>query len=256
MTLGVDDAITPPAAPEEKNNPIERLAGAFIAPVSTFEAIARRPNILVPLLLFIVIGYVSTYFMMPRMDWAKITEQQADAIKAKNPNVSDADLQRMSKFTIAIGKVGGWVAPALSVVWYVFVAGVLLLAFRMMGGEGTFKQALSATLHAWLPLVVFSIIAVIVAVARGGLIDPTQMQVLVKSNPAFLVSMKEHPVLFSFLTNFDVFTLWMLALLTIGFAALSRFSKAKSAAIIFFLWAIFIFVKLGFAALGASRMKA
>jgi hypothetical protein len=44
-------------------------------------------------------------------------------------------------------------------------------------------------------------------------------------------------------------------LLIFGFSALSKFSRAKSAAIVISLWVVQIFVKLGFAAIGAARMK-
>jgi hypothetical protein len=46
------------------------------------------------------------------------------------------------------------------------------------------------------------------------------------------------------------------ALLSIGFAHLSKFSKTKSAVIVVSLWLVTVVVKVGFAALGAARMKA
>jgi hypothetical protein len=81
------------------------------------------------------------------------------------------------------------------------------------------------------------------------------MATVLKSNPAFLVDMKEHAVLFSLLSSLDIFTIWTIVLLIIGFAALTRSSKAKSAAIVIPLWAVVILIKVGFAAMGAARMK-
>jgi len=76
-----------------------------------------------------------------------------------------------------------------------------------------------------------------------------------RSNLAFTVDMKTQPVLFSLFGSFDVFTIWTVVLMIIGFAALSRFSKAKSAAIVVSIWAVVIFIKVGFAAIGAARMR-
>ena len=73
----------------------------------------------------------------------------------------------MERMTKAGGKVFAWAAPGIFVIWYLLVAGVLLLTFRLMGGEGNFSQAFSATLYAWMPQVISSIIGTIVAVARG-----------------------------------------------------------------------------------------
>lgn len=248
---------SPPGAPPpdpKKKNVFERIAGVLFAPAETFQDIARKPDILAPLLIILLVSYVSTVLVMPKMDISAITAQQAEQMRKQNPNMGDEQLAQMERITAASVKVMGWIGPLLGVAWYAIVAGILLLAFRLFGGEGTYKQAFSATLYAWIPLVLFSIIVTIVVMARGTF-DPTTAATLVKSNPAFLVDMKEQPLLFSLLSNFDVFTIWTIFLLIVGFGTLAKTSRAKAATIVLSLWAAFIVVKLGFAALAASRMK-
>jgi hypothetical protein len=250
-TAGAAPAPPQPAAPSK--NVFERIAGVLFSPAETFADIARRPDILWPLLIIIIIGYATTFVMMPRMDMdAAFAEQEA---QMRKQNMSDADIERAQNIGKGFMKVMTFVGPAVGVLWYLVVAVVLWGACRMMGGQGDFKQAFSATLYAWMPLIIFGIILTIVAVARGS-IDPTQMATAVKSNPAFLVDMKEQPVLASFLATFDIFTIWTVVLLVFGFSALSRLSKAKVATIVLVLWGLMIVVKLGFAALGAARMNA
>jgi hypothetical protein len=253
MTTGTADpsSAAPVTAPPPKNS-FQRIAGVLFAPADTFRDIARKPDILVPLILIVLVSYVGSFVVMPKMDWDAVTAQQAEQVKKQNPNASDADIARMGKFAKAIGTTMGYVMPALFIVWYVIVAGVLLLVFRLMGGEGTFKQAFSTTLYSWMPMVVGGIVGVIVLALRPGLIDPTTMATLVKSNPAFLVDPKAQTVLFSLLSSFDIFTIWMIALLSIGFSEVARVSKAKSAAIVVTLWIVLILIKVGFAALGAG----
>jgi hypothetical protein len=256
MSEVADASQTPsiPIPPPAPKNSFQRIAGVLFAPVSTFEDIARKPDVLVPMLLILIIGYVNTFLMMPRMDWNAVSEAQMEAVKAKNPQMTDADLERMSRMTQGFAKVAGWVGPLFGVIWWLILAGVLLLAFRLMGGQGTFKQALSTVLYSWIPMVIYYIVVTIVTVARGK-IDPTHIATLVKSNPAFLVDMKEQPVLFSLLSNLDIFTIWMLVLLIIGCAAFSKTSRAKAAAIVLSLWAVMILVKTAFAAMAAAKMK-
>lgn len=255
MTTDIDQ--TPPGVPpppDTKKNVFERIAGVLFAPAETFQDIARKPDILAPLLIILLVSYVTTFLVMPKMDISSITAQQSEQMRKSNPNMSEEQMAQIERMTAASAKVMGWIGPLLGVVWYAILAGVLLLAFRLFGGEGTYKQAFSATLYAWIPLVLFGIILTIVAVARGTF-DPTTAVTLVKSNPAFLVDMKEQPILFSLLSNFDVFTIWTVFLLIVGFAALSKTSRAKAATIVLSLWAALIVVKLGLAALAASRMK-
>jgi Yip1-like protein len=248
------DAAQPAPAPAAKNA-FQRIVGVFFAPGETFADIARKPDILVPLLVILAIGYVTTFLVMPHLDWDAMLAQQQEMVKKQNPNVSDGDLAQMGKFTKAIAKVMGYIGPLLVIVGYLIIALVIWGACRMMGGQGDFKQAFSATLYAHFPRVLLGIIAAVVVMARG-MVDPSTMATVVKSSPAFLVDMKEQPVLFSLLGSIEIFQIWTIILLIIGFAALTRLSKAKTAAIVISLWVITLVVKLGFAALGAARMKA
>src|SRR5205085_6402369 len=129
---------SPAAAPGK--NTLQRIFGALFAPGETFEDIARRPNILGPLLVIIVFGYISTALILPRMDWDAVISMQAEQMKAKNPNMSQEDINRMGRYSKSFGTAIAWCAPLLGVAWYAIVAGTLLLAFRVMGGESDFKQ--------------------------------------------------------------------------------------------------------------------
>ena len=251
MTTGTTEPYAPaPIEPPAKNS-FQRIAGVLFAPVDTFRDIARKPDILVPLLILVVIGAVCAALLVPHMDFDAMMRTQ---MEQSGRQMSEADMERASKMGAAFGKAMAYASPVLSLIVWAVIAGVLLLAFRLMGGEGTFKQAYSATLYAWIPNAISGIVTTIVAVARGK-VDPATMATLVKSNPAFLVDMKDNPILFSLLSSLDVFTIWTLILFVLGFAALSKMSRAKSAAIVISLWLVTVVVKLGFAALGASRMK-
>ena len=67
-----------------------------------------------------------------------------------------------------------------------------------------------------------------------------QMATMVKTNPGFLADMKTQPMLFALLSSLDIFTIWTIVLLIIGFAALARVSKAKAAAIVITWWVVVI----------------
>lgn len=248
------DPTQPAPAPATKNA-FQRIAGVFFAPVQTFADIARKPDILIPLLVILAIGYVTTFLVMPHLDWDALVSQQAEMMKKQNPNLGDDDVARMGRITKAMGKVMSYVGPPVVIIGYLIVALVVWGACRMMGGQGDFKQAFSATLYAHFPRVVLGIVAAVVVTARG-MVDPSTMATVVKSSPAFLVDMKEQPVLFTLLSSLELFQIWTIVLLIIGFAALSKLSKAKTAAIVISLWIITLVVKVGFAALGAARMKA
>ncbi len=242
----------PPVAETPAKNTFQRIAGVLFAPAETFRDIARRPDIVTPLIILVVIGFIVTALIVPRMDFESAFREQ---MAAQNSKMSDADLDRAAKMGSAFGKVMAWTGPIWGILIWAIIAGVLLLAHRLFGGEGNFKQAFSTVLYSWIPLTIGGIVTGIVALARGE-IDPTTMQTLVKSNPAFLVDMKEQPILFAALTSLDIFTIWTIILLVIGFSTLSKLSRMKSAVIVVSLWLVTVVVKLGFAAMGAARAKA
>ena len=254
MTTDAAGTPAPPVAAPAKNT-FQRIAGVLFAPAETFQDIARKPNIIAPLVIILAIGYLTTVLAMPHLDFDAMVAQQTEMMKKQNPNMSESDMERVGRMTKAAAKVMGFIGPLLAALWYVIVAAALLLAVRLMGGEGNFAQAFSATLYAWFPLILFGIIATVVMIARGS-VDPTQMATIVKSNPAFLVDMKEQPLLFALLSSIDIFTIWTIVLLIFGFSAVSRLSRAKTAAIVIALWVVMLVIKVGFAAIGAARMKA
>lgn len=228
------------------------MIGALFSPDETFRDIVRKPDILVPLLLFLAIAVVATIVMVPHLDLATAMRDQ---LENSGRNLSPEDIERSVRMMSAFAKVTGYASPLLVVGMWALVAGALLVSFRLFGAEGTYRQAFSVTLYAWIPLLLNTVIASIVGVARGS-VDPREMASVVMSNPAFFVSFKDHPILYSALSTFDLFTIWTVILLIIGFAWVSRTSKARSAAVVIGWWAFLVLMKLGFAAMGAARMKA
>lgn len=242
-----------PAAPAK--NVFQRIAGVFFAPEETFADIARRPDVLWPLLILTLFGFLTTALVMPRMDMDAMVAEQGEMMKKQNPNMSDSDVERVGRMSKAMGKVSGWIGPLLIIIGYVVIALVLWGAFRLMGGDGDYKQALSTTLYAYVPrMILGGLIAVVILMLREP-INPMDIPSVVKTSPAFLADRTEQPVLFSLLGSFDIFVLWSIYLLTVGFSKLARVSKMKAAAIIITLWLVTVVVKLGFAALSAARMN-
>jgi hypothetical protein len=248
------EAVTPapPSAPETtpRKNGFQRLTGVLFAPVETFQEIAARPDIVFPLLVILVVSIITTAVAVPRMDFETTIREQ---MEQTNRNMSEADLDRVVRFSSAFARAIAYVSPVLNVAFFAIVAGIFLLAFRLFGGEGTYKQAFSVSLYAWVPLLILGIIGTIILLSRGGAVSADEMGTLVASHLGMLVDRKANPVLFALLSSIDIFTIWTLALFIIGFSFVSRFSRAKSAAVVLTLWAVMVIVKVGFAALGAAR---
>ena len=245
---------TEPAAPEAPLGFLQRLGGVLFSPDETFRDIAARPRILAPLALLLAVAIAGAAILVPRMDFETMMRDRLEH-SDKAAQMSPADMDRAVRMGSSFGKMIGYTSPVVAIGIWALIAVALWLTFRLFGNEGAYNQAFAVTLYAWIPLTINSIIGLVVAMTRSS-IDPESMATMVASNPAVLVDLHAHPVLFSFLSSLDLFTVWTIVLLIFGFAQVARTSKARSAAVVLSWWAVFLFFKVGFAALGAARMKA
>jgi hypothetical protein len=235
--------IEAPPTPTAKPNPIKRIGGVLIAPEPTLREITSRPDWLVPLIVILIVSLASAVLVAPRLDMETSLREQLEerGMSAAEIDQSIEMVTKFQKFTLPLTAV---IVPLMLLI----VAAALLLGFKMFGGEGTFKQAWSVTLYAWIPQLLKSIIATVLVVRMESL-TIEQMQGMLKSNLGFLVDASEVPALYAFLSSLDLFNIWTVVLLVMGLAFAHRSSFAKSAAIVLTLWAIQILGKVGLAAL-------
>ena len=146
----------------------------------------------------------------------------------QNKNASPEQIDKAVRISASIGKVFTYIAPVLSLIGLLVIAGVVLLAFRIFGGEGDFKQAFSVTCYASIPTIIKSVVTLIIIMAKGGIIPAQALTTIVRSNLGFLVDYKTNPMAFALLSSFDIFSVWFLALLIIGFSYVARVSKVES----------------------------
>jgi hypothetical protein len=238
----IDEASPAAPIPVEKVNPFQRIIGVFFSPTETFQSIARKPDWVVPLLVLCVISLVSAWLISTRVDFGDLARQAMEM----NPRFNEIPADRQAsimKFTEGTMKVTTYTSPILSIIGLLIIAGALLLGVRMMGGEGNFAQAFSVAIYGWYPRLLKGVISVIVLLNRKA-ITIWDLQNPVRSNLGFLFDPKTKPVAFAFAASFDIFALWSLALYVIGYAAISRLSRGKTAAVVIILWLLIVLLTL------------
>jgi hypothetical protein len=253
----MSDSVAPvapqPDATGTPVNPLQRIVGVFLSPSQTFESIAKRPDVVVPLLILLAITVASAIFSARSLDFDALARDTIESAP-NTAQVSPQQQDRAVRFTSAIMKTINYASPAVVLLALVVSAGVLLLAFRLMAGEGDFKQAFAVTTYTWYPRMLKGIIGVLVLMNRK-VMSIYDLQNPVKSNLAFLFNPKTQPLQFALGSSLDLFSIWALVLLIIGFAALSKLSRARSAIIVVALWIVLTLLTLIGPAIQASRLK-
>jgi hypothetical protein len=241
MTTGQENALASPGPDTgPPPNSFQRIIGVLFSPDSTFASIARRPDWVLPLVLLMVFSLVSGIVIAQHVDFGAAAREAME----QNKNASPEQIDKAVRISSSIGKVFTYLSPVLVVIGLLVIAGICLLAFRLFGGEGDFKQAFSVTCYASIPNIIKSIVMVAIILMRGGIVPAQGLATVVRSNLGFLADYKTNPMAFALLSSLDIFSVWYLILLIIGFAYVARVTKAKSAVIIISLWIVALLFKL------------
>lgn len=223
-----------------------RVIGVLIGPEKTFRSIAERPTWAVPLILLVLLGAGVGWVVGQRMDFEQsIRQEMAD----RGEKMSEEQIQK----TVEMTEKFGWAfttAPALlSPVIYLLIGLIFMVALRLAGSEIGFAQSFSVTLYAMMPWMIHGLLS-LPLILRLDTIDPTTMQQggVLMSNLAALAPEGSGKVLLALLASLDLFSLWTLVLLTIGFRVVGRVSTTAAAGVSITLWLLYLAGKLGFAA--------
>jgi hypothetical protein len=236
--------------PESSGGFLQNLIDLYFSPREAFTRIVRSPRLVVPLVLYalLVLGFTGVW--MSKMDphefmKAQIEESpRADQMTAEQ---KEQIVEQQARFM----PIFGWVlGPVFITIMLLVIAGSLMFIFRFFyAGEVSFGQALAIVAWVFLAVSIVSIPVTLTVLSLKGdwNVDPNQA---VQANFGLLLdkSAAAKP-LWALLTSIDVFVLWMVFLLAVGFGVASR--KATSSALwgVAIPWAIIVLCKVGWAAL-------
>ncbi|MGA3175795.1 MAG: YIP1 family protein [Candidatus Acidiferrum sp.] len=235
----------PAAEPRAAISPLGRIVGVLFSPKATFEDIVRKPSWLLPVLISTILGIVSTVVLNQRINWRDYIVQQMD----KSPRAAQLSTEQKqqqaevpAKVTVnivyAVGVVG-------SVLFAVIVGAVMMLAYNVLAGAGaTFSQSLGIAAHTLLVGIVSTPIFLLVLLLRPpGTVDPDNP---VATNLAAFLPEESAKWLITLCKSIDIFTIWMLVLLAIGFAAVNprKLKGSKPYVVAFSVWGVMVVVKV------------
>ena len=235
----------PVAEPQAAISPFGRIIGVLFSPKATFEDIARKPSWLLPVLISTILGIASTVVLNQRMDWRDyITQQIEKSPRAANLTAEQKQnqVEISAKVTVYIVYLAGAIG---SVCFAVIVGAVMMLAYNLLAGAGaSFSQSLGIAAHSLVVGIVSTPIFLLVLLLRPrGSIDPENP---VATNLAAFLPEESAKWLLTLCKSIDLFTIWILVLLAIGFAAVNpkKLKSSKPYVVAFSVWGVVVAVKV------------
>lgn len=229
-----------------------RITGALFSPKETFADIARKPSWVVPVILMTLIAIGLNITLAQHVNWKKVVREQIERVPAAAqrfeqipPDRRDQVFEQQALFA----KIQRYVRGVVGTTFLVFFSGLIYWgAFRLLGGlKAKFMTAVGIVAHAALPLAVRDLIGIPIVMARNPSdINPENF---VASNIGSLLPPDAPLWQLALGSAFDVFLLFMYALLIIGFAQVNpkKVSIGKSFGIVFGVWAFFLLLSTGIA---------
>lgn len=242
---------SPEAAPSVSS--FGRIFGAIFSPKPTFESIAQRPTWILPLLLISILSIVTVFIFGQRVGWRSFMEHQDQTnprvqkqMEAMTPDQREQMLATQTKYASIFGYVGAVVGIFIVAV---IIAAVLMVAFNVMSGGGTgFMTSLGIVTHSWVPGIIGGLLGILVLFLK----DPSTIDIqhLVATNAGAFLSDDAPKWQEALLSSFDLFTIWSMVLMAIGYSAINpkKISYGKALGTIVAVWAIYVVCKVGLTA--------
>ena len=225
---------TPKTAP---GNFFSRLLGVYFSPGETFKEIGQNPSFIVPLLVLMLVGGIGAYALINRLTVPKFFGQGLEQAVAKGQRTqeqADQQLEMMTKNATGI-KAGFFGTGVIQ--WALIplaIAGIFKLLSMVMGKENQYKPLFAVTVYAMLAIALLSTLVFLTTLYLKP-VDEIDLQSLGTTNLGALLEMllgKDGlPKFFMALARWiDIFVIWMITLLAIGYAAVTRKLKTSTAA--------------------------
>jgi len=239
-----------PVTPETSGGFFGNLVDVYFSPREAFTRIVRKSSFVLPLVGYLVLAIGFAAVWMNRVDarefvktqleesgqWDKIPGEQRESIL-------DSAAGRMKTF--------GMVGPAVfTPLMLLAVAAALMFVFRFFyGSEVVFKQAFAVVTWCFfaLALITTPVLYLVLQLKGDWNVNPGDA---VQANLSLLLDKSEAArPLWALFSSIDVFNLWLVFLLAVGFGVASRKATGSAFWGVAIPWLLIVLVKVGWAAL-------
>ncbi len=226
-----------PAPGSEASN----LWAVLTEPARGFANVAARPTFALALILLVLLGVAAVWTGFSKLDAQDVIRGLEEQGRQLPPSAA-ADPERLMNL-MRWSSVAG--AALFAPLLYLALAGIFLVSFRLLGSELTYRQSLATTVHGMLPMAVAAGIGIVVGLFREGVsMRELESGGLVMSHLGFLAGDDASAVTRALLTSVDLFSIWCLFLLALGFRLVAKVGRGKATATVTTVWLVGVAVKV------------
>lgn len=241
-------------------NAVQRLTGTLFSPGETFKDVNRKPTIIVPIILGIVLAIAGGLFFNWKVkpDWDRIFRTQIQKRADRSgQSLTPEQIEQQVSFSKKLVPIFPVIGAIFTPIAYLVIAGVFALGMMLIQAKTTFKKILSVvswsyTATALVQALVFIAVVLVQDQETLNSIDPTQGVNIVPSNAGVLLPAGSSGAMQALASSLDIFSIWYLVLLAIGLAAIAgskKITPKKTGGMVFGIWVVFVLIKVGWRAM-------
>jgi hypothetical protein len=224
-----------PSASEPAGPPLsepQRLINTFIAPSKTFEDLKRNSSWWVPWLLSGVFSLLLGIVAVQKLDMMQMVRErteQSPSAQRRMEQLTPQQREQALALQASITKVTFYLLPLFTLIGGLIVSAVLMAIFNfIMGGEVPFGRALAIAFYAGVPGILGTILLTVSLLVSS---DPNTINFNTNpmpTNPGFFMDPTGNKFIYGLASGIDIFRLWWVVLLGLGFAVASSNRKPKT----------------------------
>jgi hypothetical protein len=230
---------------ERSRGVLGRAIGVVFSPRATYADVAAHPRAFGALVAVVAVSAIATFtFLSTEVGRNAALDQQLSAMESFGIHPSAEQLQQIEERT-ASSKYFAIAALAVVIPGFsLMVAGLGIAVFNAaLGGTATFKQVYAIVVHSWFVPALQTVFVLPLNYARESMSSSTSLAI-------FLPMLDDASFLGRLLGSIDLFRIWWIVSLAIGFGVLY---KRRTGPIAGTLLAIYVVIALAVAGVMTSR---
>lgn len=226
---------------------LKNLSGVLTSPGETYRRLREDPLWLTAAVVLLLVAILGTAVAIPKIDFAEVTRSQ---MESSGRQMTEEQLDRVTEFYDKFGPVMTFAQAGLGLpIGWLMVALLMWVLIRMLGGiDLSFKQSFATTVNSMAPWLLHTLFSIPLLLGRSEIgFEELQAGGLLKHSLGHYL--EAEGAMQQLLNSINVFSIWTVILLGIGFSVVGRVSKGKALGSAVGLWILGILIKVGLAGL-------
>jgi hypothetical protein len=228
---------------------MDMLMNIFWSPTKVFSDLREKPRWVVPFVIIVIwIALTASFTVLITQGSPETLARQEEMMRGRGMNEEQTEQAiQVAKGPILViaGGIGGAFVFAIRLLLFALI---LNLFIPLFAGASSFKKVFAVVSFSALVTIPGTILRLI-------LMAITRTPFVTTSLAIFAQNMERTSFLYGFLSAFDLFVIWEMALVALGISITNEFKRMNAYILVFAVWFVSIFVGIGLQSLGGGGSR-